>query len=89
LLTENIFIPIAAHQTGIISSDLKTHDIVLHDDVFVFLEWVSSEGEIGKGEGIYFALGLFNGGAFVRPNSQGKIKKHRNLGVGFTFDVNY
>ena len=89
LLTENIFIPIAANQTGIISTDLKTHNIVLNEDVFVSLEWVSSEGEIRKGEGIYFALGLFNGGAFVRPNSQGKIKKHSNLGIGFTLDVNY
>ncbi len=89
ILKENIFIPIDPQQTGSISFDLKPHDIVLRDDVLVTLEWVGSEGENKKGEGIYFPLSLLSKGTYFKPSSQAKFKKHSGLGVGFNIDVKF
>lgn len=89
IMTESIIIPIDAKQTGLISVDLKSYNIVLKDDVIVTLEWVKNEGENNKGEAIFFSLGFFNGGTFHRKSSQAKFKKFSNLGVGMNFDVRY
>jgi hypothetical protein len=88
-LTENIIIPIHAKQTGLISVNLKEYDIILNDDVIVTLEWIKNEGENNKGEAIFFSLGAFSGGTFVKKSSQGKLKKHSNMGVGFNLNVRY
>ena len=89
ILRENIIIPIAAKQTGPVSIDLKKYEIVLKNDVIVTLEWIDHEGQPKKGEGIYFSLGLFSKGTYVRYSSQGKLKKHRGFGVGFNMAVKY
>ncbi|MDN5212228.1 carboxypeptidase-like regulatory domain-containing protein [Fulvivirgaceae bacterium BMA12] len=89
ILQKNIVIPIAAKQVGLVTVDLKKYDLVLKNDVIVTLEWVDNEGEPKKGEGIYFSLGLFSRGTYVRNSSQGKMKRHRGFGVGFNMDVRY
>ena len=89
ILNENITIPISARQTGLISVDLKPYNIVLDEDVMVSIEWLKNEKETKKGEAIFFSLGLFSGGTFVKPSSQGKMKKHSSMGVGFNLDVRY
>ncbi len=89
ILQKNIVIPIAAKQVGLVTVDLRKYDLVLQNDVVVTLEWVDSEGELKKGEGIYFSLGLFSRGTYVRYTSQGKLKRHRGFGVGFNMDVRY
>jgi len=89
IMTESIIIPINPKQTGLISVDLMSHNIVLRDDVIVTLEWVKNEGENNKGEGIFFSLGLFNSGTLVKQSSQGRFKKFSNLGVGMNLDVRY
>ena len=89
ILNQNIIIPISAKQTGLIAVDLRKYDIVLKDDVVVTLEWVETEEEVKKGEGIYFSLSLVSGSTFVRYSSQGQMKRKRGLGVGFNMDVRY
>ncbi|MGB5461223.1 MAG: alpha/beta fold hydrolase [Eudoraea sp.] len=89
ILTENIFIPIEAGQTGTITVDLKKYDIVLTDDIVVTLEWIANEGEVKTGEAIYFPLGLFSNGTYVKYSSQGILKKKRGMGIGFYMDVKY
>jgi hypothetical protein len=89
ILSENILIPIDAKQTGLISVDLKPYHIVLTDDVMISLECVKNEKELKKGEGIYLSVGLLSGGTYIKPSSQGKMKKHSNLGVGFNLNVRY
>ena len=89
LLSQNILIPIDARQAGLISVDLKPYHIILSDDVMIALEWVKNESEPKKGEGIYFSAGLLSGGTYVKPSSQGKMKKYSKLGVGFNLNVSY
>lgn len=89
IMTENIIIPVDAKQTGIVSVDLKQFNIVLKDDVIATLEWIKSEGDNNKGEAIFFSLGFFNSGTLIKRSSQGKFKKHSNMGVGMNFDVSY
>ena len=89
ILTQNIIIPVAAKQTGLISVDLRAYDLVLRDDVIVTLEWIETAESVKKGEGIYFSLGLVAGRTFLRNSSQGKMKKMRGLGIGFNLDVRY
>lgn len=89
IMTENIIIPVDAKQTGLISVDLKQYNIVLKDDVIATLEWIKNEGDNNKGEAIFFSLGVFNSGTLIKQSSQGKFKKHSNLGVGMNFDVKY
>lgn len=89
ILTKSIIIPIDAKQTGLISVDLTPYTIVLRDDVIASLEWINNEGENNKGEAIYFSLGVFNSGTLIKRSSQGRFKKHSNMGVGFNFDVRY
>ncbi len=87
IMTENIIIPVDAKQTGLISVDLTGYNIVLRDNVIATLEWVKNEGVNNKGEAIYFSLGVFNSGTWVRRSREGQFKKHGNMGVGFNFDV--
>ena len=89
ILSHNILIPVEARQTGLISVDLKPYDITLTDDVMVSLEWVKNEGTLRRGDGIYLSAGLLSTGTFVKQASQGKMKKHSNLGVGFNLNVRY
>lgn len=89
ILSENILIPIDAKQKGLISTDLKPYDIVLSDDIMISLEWVKNETEPGKGEVLVLSVGLLSGGTYVKPASQGKMKKHSNLGVGFNLNVRH
>jgi hypothetical protein len=87
ILTENIIIPVAIKETGLMTVDLTHYNIILKEDVIATLEWVKNEGENKKGEGIFFSLGVFNSGTFIKRASQGKLKKHSNMGVGMNFDV--
>ena len=89
ILRQNIIVPIKAKQTGLVSVDLKEYDIVLKEDVIVTLEWIATEGDVKKGEGIFFSLSLLTAGTYVRYSSQGKLKKKRGLGVGFNINVRY
>lgn len=89
ILNENIIIPIEPKQTGLITVDLGEYDIVLNDDSIVTLEWIENVGEVKKGEGIFFSIGMFTGGTYVRNSSQGQIDKKGFFGVGFNLDVKY
>lgn len=89
ILNENIIIPIEPKQTGLITVDLREYDIVLNDDSIVTLEWIENVGEVKKGEGIFFSIGMFTGGTYVRNSSQGQIDKKGFFGVGFNLDVKY
>ena len=62
---------------------------ILTDDVLVTLEWVGSNGENEKGEGIFFPLSLVSKGTYFKPSSQSKFKKQNSLGVGFNIDVKF
>jgi hypothetical protein len=89
ILTENVIIPIEPKQTGLISVNLKEYDIILNDDVIVTLEYVKNEGINNKMGSLLFSLGVLSGGTFVKYTSQGKLKKHRHMGVGFNLSVRY
>lgn len=89
ILSQNILIPVEAKQTGLVSANLKPYHIVLSDDVMFSLEWVKNEKEPGKGEGIYLPASLLSDGTYVKPSSQGKMKKYSVLGVGFNLSVRY
>jgi pimeloyl-ACP methyl ester carboxylesterase len=90
ILSQNIMIPVNARQTGMISIDLKPYNITLVDDVIIAtLEWVKNEGQINKGEAIYFSLGMLNSGTILKKSSQGKFKKYSSMGIGMNFDVRY
>jgi hypothetical protein len=67
--------------------DLKPYDILLRDDVIVFLEWIDSQRENNAGEVIFFSLGLVTNDTLYKKSSQAKFKKHSSLGVGFNIDV--
>ena len=89
LLNENILVRIDPKETGPITVDLESYDILLRDDVIVTLEWVENEGENNKGEAIFFSLAIFNSGTLYKKSSQARFKKYSNLGVGFNIDVRY
>ena len=50
ILQKNIIIPIDPEQAGMVSTDLREHDIILEEDAIVTLEWIDNEGEVKKGK---------------------------------------
>ncbi|WP_139125790.1 carboxypeptidase-like regulatory domain-containing protein [Arcticibacter eurypsychrophilus] len=89
ILSQNILIPVAAKQTGLISVDLKPYDISLADDVIVTLEWIKNETEPKRGEALYLSASLLSNGTFVKRSSQARIVKRNSLGVAFNLNVRY
>ncbi len=84
LLNENIIIT-STIQSGILSVDLREYDIVMEEDFFVSLEWIT---DFGHGD-LQFSIGFLGSPVIYRDASQSYWTVIKGIGPGFIVKVKH
>lgn len=84
ILYENIIIE-SQIKSGLLHVDLKGYNIVVHDDIFVSLEWIE---DLGEG-GLMFSASFFDNPIMARHTSQGDWEKINLISLGFNVKASY
>lgn len=85
LLQKNIFITTIVKE-GKVSIDLTPYNLVIYDDALISLEWVR---DFGDTDGVYFSVGMLNGGMWAKHTSLDGWEKVKGVGLGFNVEVIY
>ena len=72
-------------ESGRVSLDLKTYDIVMEDDFLVSIEWIE---DLGSGE-LLFSAGFFGSNLYARATSHGRWTQMGVAAYGMNVEVVY
>ena len=84
LLNQNILIETDL-ESGIVTKDLSSYEIVIDQDFFVAIEWIE---DLGAGN-LFFSGGFFGSPLIAREVSQGTWTKVGTASVGMNVEVRY